>query len=450
MRNKILFTVLLLIPLSSAAQVLTLDECLKLAQQNNKQIRSRQAQTRQASYTVRSQRAMFLPDISLKGSGMWNSNRGELLNVPATYLPAFELSSGTPAPTTTAAYFPGLTMDYKMGVIWQGGLTVTQPIFMGGKIKTAYRMAQLTERMSQTQESQTRQEVWLEVATAYTQLVRAQEMKQVAQQYNALLKELFRNVQTAVRHGMKLRNDELKVQVRLNESELQMHRADNARRLAAKNLCQIIGCPYNDGIAADTALPQKHDVAQADMTSRPEMQLLDQQIEMARQQVSLSRAELLPQIGVQGSYNYLHGLKVGGETMLDGGSFGVLLNISIPVFHFGERANKVRAAKAKLAQTELDCQHLAERMQLELSQALDNLDEARLEVSLTERSLAQADENCTLSRKLYNTGMETLGDHLEAQALWQQSFAALVEARCQLYLSHVKYLKASGKLLSYQ
>ncbi len=46
--------------------------------------------------------------------------------------------------------------------------------------------------------------------------------------------------------------------------------------------------------------------------------------------------------------------------------------------------------------------------------------------------------------------METLGDHLEAQALWQQAFAALVEARCQLYLSHVKYLKAAGKLLSYQ
>ncbi len=48
----------------------------------------------------------------------------------------------------------------------------------------------------------------------------------------------------------------------------------------------------------------------------------------------------------------------------------------------------MRAAKAKLAQTELDRQHLAERMQLELSQALDILGEARLEVSLTERSLA--------------------------------------------------------------
>ena len=48
----------------------------------------------------------------------------------------------------------------------------------------------------------------------------------------------------------------------------------------------------------------------------------------------------------------------------------------------------MRADKAKLAQTELDRQHLAERMQLELSQALDILGEARLEVSLTERSLA--------------------------------------------------------------
>ncbi len=446
MNNKILFTICLLLPLKAAAQVVSLDECIRLAQQNNKQIRSRQAQTQAATYTMRSQKALFLPDISLSGNGLWNSKKGDLLNVPEAFLPAFDLATGTPAPTTMGAYFPGLNLDYKVGAIWQGGINVTQPIYMGGKISTAYRMAQLAERMSATQETQTRQEVWVEVATAYTGLVRAQEMQQVAQQYNVLLTELLQNVQAAVRHGMKLRNDELKVQVRLNESELQMHRADNARRLAAKNLCQVIGVAYNDSIKANATLPQTGDASQADLTGRPEVQLLDQQVEMARRQVSLARAELLPQVGMQGSYGYLHGLKINGDTKLDGGSFNVLLNVTIPVFHFGERANKVKAAKARLAQSELDRQHLNEKMQLELSQAIDNLDEARLEVTLAGRSLDQADENRLLSRKQYEAGMETLSDHLEAQALWQQAYASQVDAHCQLYLSYIKYLKAAGRL----
>ena len=41
--------------------------------------------------------------------------------------------------------------------------------------------------------------------------------------------------------------------------------------------------------------------------------------------------------------------------------------ISIPLFHFGERSNKVRAAKAKLEQTRLQQQNLNEQMLLELA-----------------------------------------------------------------------------------
>ena len=58
---------------------------------------------------------------------------------------------------------------------------------------------------------------------------------------------------------------------------------------------------------------------------------------------------MLPQIGVQGSYNYINGLDVNGQKFLDGGSFTALLNVSIPIFHFGERKHKVNAAKAQFA-----------------------------------------------------------------------------------------------------
>ncbi len=302
--------------------------------------------------------------------------------------------------------------------------------------------------MSLHQESQVKQEVWIEVTQAYTQLVRAQEMVQVAEGYNTLLNELLENIGSAVRHGMKLPNEQLKVQVRLNEGELALHRAQNARRLAAKNLCRIIGQPYSEEIAADERLPLLPDAAfpEGDISARPEYRLLERQVEMARQQVALIRSELLPQIGVQGSYNYVHGLKIGGETVLNGGSYSVALSVNIPIFHFGGRSNKVRAAKAAMQKVQLEQEQLVEKMELELSQALDVLEEARLEAELSDRSLTQAEENRELSRKQYENGMESLSDYLEAQTLWQQAYSTRIDAQSQLYLSYVKYLKACGRL----
>ena len=76
----------------------------------------------------------------------------------------------------------------------------------------------------------------------------------------------------------------------------------------------------------------------------------------------------------------------------------------------------------------------------------NNLDEAKLESELADRSLRQAEENRRVSKSQYEVGLETLSDHLEAQALWQQAYETQVDARFQLYLNYVAYLKAAGTL----
>jgi outer membrane protein TolC len=169
---------------------------------------------------------------------------------------------------------------------------------------------------------------------------------------------------------------------------------------------------------------------------------------MARSQARLALADMLPQVGLQGSYGYMHGLKVGDETVLDGGSFSLTLNLSIPIFHFGGRINKVRAAEAKAEQVELERQHLDEKMQLELSQATDILDEASLEASLAVRSLSQADENLQLSRKQYEVGMESISDLLEAQTLWQQAYAAKIQLFFYLTMNILQYSYRGGDILN--
>ena len=57
-----------------------------------------------------------------------------------------------------------------------------------------------------------------------------------------------------------------------------------------------------------------------------------------------------------------------------------------------------------------------------------------------------ADENLRLSRRQYEAGVETLSDHLEAQAMWQQAHRTEVEARIDGYLRWLEYRKAAGLL----
>ena len=428
---------------------LTLVTCRQMALKNNKELAAASKQVDYARYTTRSYRALFLPNFSLNGNGLYSTIDGSFGiaggNLP-TFLPD---ATGQMVPNGGYAYFPGMKMDYKVGMVYMGGISVEQPIYMGGKINAAYRIAKQSLLMAQANQTLTEQEVIVATDEAYTLVVKAQEMREVARSYHALLQELMKNVESAYRHGLKPKNDLLKVQVKLNESELNIRKAENALRLAQMNLCHYIGLPLITEVKAETDFPtlEAMDPQQTlDVSRRPEAAILDHQVEIARQQVKLSRSEALPHIGVKGDYSYMHGLEMNERNLFNKPAFTALLNVQIPLFHFGERYNKIKAAKAKLQQTQLERDNLNEKMLLELTQAANNLDEAMMECEIAERSLRQADENRRVSYNQYKAGVESLSDHLEAQALWQQAWQTHVESRYQRYISYLQYLKASGEL----
>ncbi len=450
MKKKLTFITLVLCALiTNAQELLTLDQCRQLALDNNKRMAAANKQTQAAHYTMQSYRGNFFPNFTASGTGLYSSANGTF-SLPGGNLPTLMPdANGQPIPNGGFAYFPGIDLNYKVRTVWMGGVQVEQPIFMGGKILAAYKMARLGKQMAQLNENLTATEVILETDQAYALMVKAQEMNKVAESYHAVLQELMKNMQSAYKHGLKSKNDVLKVQVKLNESELAIRKAENALRLANMNLCHLIGKPLIETLQISDDFPvieQALETQVNDITARPEYHLLDKQVALAKQQIKLSRSELLPQVGIRGSYDYVHGLKVNEQRLFDDGAFSVMLNVTVPLFHFGERINKVRASKAQLEQVRMEQADLNEKMYLELTQAANNLDEAKLQTALADRSLEQADENRLISKGEYDAGLEPLSDHLEAQALWQQAYETKVDAHFQLYLSYVKYLKAAGKL----
>ncbi|MCI1682760.1 MAG: TolC family protein [Bacteroides sp.] len=450
MRKLILYG-LLICPLSLAAQKqYTLEQCRQMALKQNKEIAASVKQTAMAHYMAKSYKGNFFPNFTANGAGFYSGVDGTF-GIPGGNLPVLapNAATGALAPNGNYAYFPGIDLNYKIGAIYAAGVQMEQPLYMGGKITAAYKMALLNRDLARLAERKTASEVVVSTDKAYMMMVKAKEMMKVAGQYNKLLMELHKNVQDAFKHGLKLRNDVLKVQVKLNDSELAVRKAENALRLARMNLCHEIGISLLSDIDVSDDFPtveQQMAPKTLDITNRPEYGMVGKQVDIARQQVKLARSEMLPQVGVKGMYSYLHGVKLNDQYLLDKGNYAVMLNVSVPLFHFGERSNKIRSAKAQLQQARLQQENANEQMLLELTRAANNLDEARLECDIADRSLTQAEENMTVSGNQYRVGLETLSDYLEAQTMWQQSYEARVNAHFNLYLTFVEYRKAEGNL----
>ena len=440
------------------AQTLTLDECVNKALEYNKSLSSAKLKLDQTRFDMKSYKANFYPQFNLMALDFYTTAKGDF-TIEGGHLPIYNYveEAGTFVPNVTKnadgsytlnqyADFPSQTMKWKLKNMFVGSISVMEPLYAGGKISTAYEMSKLGVNMATENIRLTESEVIVKTHEAYYQAVKAKELGEVARSYKTLLDELKKNVEGAFRHGMSTRNDIMKVQVKQNEAELSIQKADNGYQLAKMNLCHIIGLPLNSEVEVGQTDPSADVSIPMDMGVRPEHAILDNKTELARQQVKLTKSDYLPNVAVGATYSYANGGELAGKKLINNGSASVGVVVKMPLDLFGGGTNKVRSAKAAYQIAQMEQQDFDEQMQLEWAQCKNLFDEAQTEVRLCQTALEQAAENMRLSKQQYEVGFEPLSDYLETQASWQQCSANLVNARCQMQLAQVRLLKAAGNL----
>jgi len=465
--------ILCLMPFMAQAETLSLDSCISMALENNKTLQSSQMLAEKYEHEVKAYWANFFPNFKLVGADLLSSKdgymgadmMGELVGGIKTYLNGMnQLGHFTTANATQTAYQQGATqqfieemekkygkgIDYKVGNIFGAGLVLEQPIYMGGKVLTAWQMAKMGKQMAEKGAKLSSDKVIVAVQEAYALAVRANEMHKVALCYDSLLQSLLVDVQNAEKRGLRSHNDVLKVQVKVSEAELQIRQAENGIRLASMNLCHYIGLPLTTNIDIDLgAFEQSPDQIldpNASIVTRPEVAVLDLKSEIAAKKVQLAKSEFLPQVVMAGSVSYVKGFEVAGEDVFDGPGFGVMLNVKIPLYHANEGIHKIKSARIEAERVRLEQEELVEKLNLELAQAANNLDEAYYELELAKKGFLQSEDNLRSSKNCYNAGTESLSNLLEAQTLWQQAYAKLANAKADLFVAATKYKKASGNL----
>ena len=430
----------------TAAQTYTLQQLKDSALHNNIAIRNAKHSIDAAQQQRKEAFTKYFPTVS--GTGLWfNANKGMAqteLNLSEHISPELGMALAQALPTEALAALGspiGISM-MKNGTI--AGVSAVQPVFAGGQIINGNKLAKVGEDVSRLQLQLSENEVEKQTEQYYWQLVSLQEKMKTVEAVQALLADIHKDVDVAVRAGVAMRNDLLQVQLRQNDVESQKLKLQNGISIVKLLLGQYCGLnnssfnvesvAFGDGSSIQVI---KQDCDQA-LLGTAEFQLLNKQVEATNLQKKMEIGKNLPTVGVGAGYNY-HNLLDNNHT------FGMIFaTVSVPISDWWGGSHAIKRKKIEQQKAEEQLADNSELLKIRMQKAWNDVEESHQQLQIAQRSIEQAEENLRLNRDYYRAGTSKMSDLLEAQLLYQQSLDRRTDAYADYQNKLLEYKQSIG------
>lgn len=441
MRIGILSLILLIVTgIGYGEEKISLDSCRQMALQHNKQLLIGQERIKQAQYREKTARAAYLPALDFEGGYVYNEKNLAVLNKDIQLL--------------LEKFIPKDYITYDIQNVFAGAITITQPIYMGGKILAFNNIIKLAENLAHQEQNLTAENVIYSVDVVYWQVVSLKAKEDVARQYVALLDTLGQNVNAMIREGVATRSDALSVSVKRNEAMVDLTKVENGLALSRMALAQICGLPIDysftlcDEISTKTShfsLPQHININDV-YRRRNDVKALKTAIKICEQEAKVERAAMLPQIALIGAYsvsnpNSFHGF----ENKFDG-MFSVGATVKIPIWHWGGNYNKYKASKSEITIANLTLEDAMSKISLQVQEAYFKRNEAQKIYTTALSNSANAEENLRTAMLGFREGVITSTKVMEAQTAWLNAQSQLIDSSIDIRLCDVYLSKVLGTL----
>ena len=483
-----------------AQNVLSLAQCRELALQNNRQLKISKMTADVAENTHKAAKTKYLPrvdglagyqhfsrevsilngkqksaltNIGTNSVGQLGNQLGQSLSSLAqqgmisqqTAQQLGQVLNSIASPLTQAANNIGTTITDAFRTntrnVYAGGVVVSQPIYMGGAIKAANDMAALGEQVAQNNIELKRQLVLYGVDNAYWLAVSLKKKQTLALQYRNLAQKLDDDVKKMINEGVATRADGLKVDVAVNTADLQLARIQSGVSLAKMALCELCGIDLDgDILLADegdadilatpsSQLDNRLNAASDSATitkARPELRLLQNAVDISKQNTKLVTALYLPHILLTGGYSVMNPNVFNGFQNRFSGVWNIGVTVQMPLWTWGENRYKIRASKTatSIAQMELNDAH--KKIELDIEQSRLRLRDANKELATVRKNMSAADENLRCANVGFREGVMTVTDVMMAQTAWQTARTAIIDAEIAVKLAQTSVQKAIGEL----
>ena len=496
---------------------LNLDSCRAMALRNNKQLNASKLKKDVATNLKKSARTKYLPKVDALGGYEWFSKEISLLNegqksafsnLGSNILGGISGNAnnmmtelvGKGLLTPEQAQKIGGLLNEKGGLIqqqgnalgqsvvdafrtdtrnmWAGSVMVRQPIYMGGAIIAANKIADIGEQIADNDLDMQTQQTLYSIDQAYWLAVSLKQKYKLATSYHELVKKLNEDVHKMIQQGVATKADGLKVDVKVNEAEMKITQAEDGLVLSKMLLCQLCGIPMNQqitladedkeslalsGTPVDTEQQRVaatglggysllnhlvHRVAATDsaMNTRPELRMLQNTLDISKQATNLVRAVYLPHVALTGGYTISNPNVFNGFEKKFAGVWNVGVIVQVPVWNWFDGAYKVRAAKAASNIAQMNLDDTREKIHLQIAQSQFKVKEAQKKLSMAMKNIDSAEENLRCANLGFKEGVMEVTDVMAAQTAWQQALSQKIDAEIDVKLTQVGLNKALGIL----
>ena len=483
MKKLFLLTILLSMTFIVKGQtLLSLDSCRALALANNKDLLISNEKINAAHYQHKAAFTNYLPSFSATGTYMRNQKEFSLLNNDqkaalsglgtnlagplqqaagiiaqlhpeiASQIPALGASLTSAFNEAGSSLVDALRTDTRN--VYAGAITLTQPLYMGGKIRAYNKITKYAEELAQQQHQGGMQEVIMSTDQAYWQVISLVNKKKLAEGYLKLLQQLDSDVEKMIAEGVATKADGLSVRVKVNEAEMTLTKVEDGLSLARMLLCQLCGIDLSSPITlADENMediplltPETHFDMSTAYANRPEIRSLELATQIYKQKINVTRAEHLPSIALMGNYMVTNPSVFNSFENKFKGMWNVGVMVQIPIWHWGEGIYKTKAAKAEARIAQYQLQDAREKIELQVNQSAFKVKEASKKLVMATKNMEKADENLRYATLGFKEGVIAPSNVLEAQTAWLSAQSEKIDAQIDVKLTEIYLKKSLGTL----
>ncbi len=331
-------------------------------------------------------------------------------------------------------------------------LTLSQPIFAGFKIRTAYDLAKLGFDVAQLSRTQAELDLVLNVKEAYFRILQTQKAAGVAKQSVRQMEDHLNVAENFYKTGMTTKNQVLEAEVKLAESMQTRIESENAIVMAKANFNTFLNRAIDASVEVEDILKYKlflydfkYCLDQA-FINRPEIKAAQKNIKIAKKNVSLAKGDLYPTIGITANYN-LEGdtWEVNGSDYIDDNESW---DVSIPftwTWEWGKSYNNTYKMKTELKKTQNTLAQIKDRVSLEVKNIYLLLKVEEKNISLAQKAIEQAEENFRINQERYTSQIGTSTEVIDAATLLTAAQRTYYDALYSYNLAWANIERAMGK-----
>ena len=417
-----LLTALIFVSVPKAQQTITFEDAVRIALDQNTQLRQSANQVRLSEIGVQSARAAFFPSFNVSsGTGTnfglsFDTNVGELRTTANT---RFNVSAFT-----------------------------SMTLFDGFQSQANLRESRLNVTAADLALERQRQLVVFQVASQFLAYIQASEQITVQEENLVAAQQLLAQIEEFVRVGTRPVSDLYQQQAAVESAELAILQTEQLAQISEANLLQVLRLdPLGNyefvipELSDEMLVPEEYDLR--DLYERAQLQRGDLRsqevyVDAAEQGLRVARSSMMPQLsfsaGAGTSFNSGIEQFSFGSQLDRNRSQSISLSLNLPVFNRLRTRSQVQRARVVYENARINVEDTQQQIGVEVRQAYLDYVTAQKELEVTQRQLTYSEQALEATRERYNVGAATLVELTQAQSNFVQASQDAVAARYTIFV----------------